>query len=269
MIDLGLENKRAVVVGAGYRPDRAGHGRGSALQLAAAGARVACIDIDPDRGAEIVHEIEAAGGSAIGIVADVTDPGQASSAIDDAADALGGIDVCADVVGGALWARAHEFTDEDWDWTIRNNLSHVFFVYRAASRHMIAQGTGGALVSVTSADGMQSAALHLPYGAAKAAVISVTKTFADELGKHGIRVNAVAPGNVGFGNWDAPDVPFGADPANPLAPPRGIDVANAVLFLSSSLAARITGQTLVVDGGALIKSRWNITEDMLEFLNDS
>jgi 3-oxoacyl-[acyl-carrier protein] reductase len=269
MIDLGLTDRRAVVVGAGYRPDRAGHGRGSALKLAEAGARVACIDIDPERGNGIVEEIRAGGGHALAIVADVTDPSQAASAIDEAAAALGGIDVCVDIVGDARWGQAHELSDEIWDWTIRNNLSHVFYIYRAASRHMITQGTGGSLVCITSADGLQSAALHMPYGAAKAGLISLTMTFADELGRHGIRANAVAPGNVGFGNWDAPDVPFGTDPVNPLAPPRAIDVANAVLFLSSSLAARITGQTLIVDGGALIKSRWGITVDQLDYLNQA
>ncbi len=263
MIDFGLTDRRAVVVGAGYRPDRAGHGRGSALKLAEAGARLACIDIDPGRAEGIVEEIEAGGGQALAIVADVTDPGQAASAIDEAVAALGGIDVCVDIVGDARWGQVHELSDEQWEWTIRNNLSHVFYIYRAASRHMIAQGTGGSLVCISSADGLQSAAFHMPYGVAKAGLISMTMTFADELGRHGIRVNAVAPGNVGFGNWDAPDVPFGTDTVNPLAPPRAIDIANAVVFLSSSLAARITGQTLVVDGGALIKSRWGITADQL------
>jgi NAD(P)-dependent dehydrogenase (short-subunit alcohol dehydrogenase family) len=269
MIDLGLNDKRAVVVGAGYRPDRAGHGRGSALNLAEAGARVACVDIDPGRAEAVAAEIAEAGGTAFVIIADVTDSQQATRAIDEAADVLGGLDVCVDVVGGSRWGLAYDLSDEDWDWTLSNNLSHVFYVYRAAARHMIAQGTGGALACLSSVDGIQSAALHMHYGAAKAALISLTRTFADELGPHGIRVNAVAPGNVGYGNWDVPDVPFGADPVNSLAPPRGIDVANAILFLSSALAARITGQTLVVDGGALIKSRWGYTPTDLKDLNDA
>jgi 3-oxoacyl-[acyl-carrier protein] reductase len=259
MIDLGLEDKRAVVVGAGYRSDRAGHGRGSALKLAAAGARVACVDIDNERASAVVAEIEAQGGIAIAIIADVTKSAEATRAIDEAATAFGGIDVCVNVVGGSRWSKAEQFSDEDWDWTMSNNLTHVFYVHRAAATHMIAQGTGGSLTCLTSVDGIQSAALHMAYGAAKAGLISLTRTFADELGPHGIRVNAVAPGNVGFGNWDAPDVAYGADPVNPLA--------NAVLFLSSSLAARVTGQTLVVDGGALLKSRWGFTAGDLAYLN--
>jgi NAD(P)-dependent dehydrogenase (short-subunit alcohol dehydrogenase family) len=217
----------------------------------------------------VVAEVEAASGTALPIIADVTDPQQATRAIDDAAAALDGIDLCVDIIGGSRWSKAQTFSDVDWEWTIANNLSQVFYVFRAAARHMIDRNRGGALVSLSSVDGIQSANLHMPYGAAKAGLISLTKTFADELGQHGIRVNCVAPGNVGFGNWDTPDVPFGSDPVNPLAPPRAIDVANAVLFLCSDLAARVTGQTLVVDGGALIRSRWGFTPDDLQYLNDA
>jgi 3-oxoacyl-[acyl-carrier protein] reductase len=261
MIDLGLEGQRAVVVGAGYRADRAGHGRGSALRLAEAGARVACVDINEGRAAAIVAEIEAAGGSARAIIGDVTDSSQAMGIIDEAVSALGGIDICVDIVGDVRWSAAVDCSDDDWNWGILNNLSHVFYVFRAVGRRMISQGSSGSLTAISSVDGIQASTLHAPYGAAKAGVISLVRTFADELGQHGIRVNAVAPGNVGYGNWDAPGVPYGTNPINSLAPPRGQDIANAVLFLSSDLAARVTGQTLVVDGGALIKSRWGVSLD--------
>ncbi len=74
----------------------------------------------------------------------------------------------------------------------------------------------------------------------------------------------MAPGNVGGAVWDKPDVPFGEDVANSLAPPRPMDIANGVLFLSSSLSARVTGQTLVVDGGATTRSPWGFTEESLD-----
>jgi NAD(P)-dependent dehydrogenase (short-subunit alcohol dehydrogenase family) len=260
MIDLGLQGKSAVVSGAGYIRSRAGHGRRSALRLAEAGARVACVDIDGERARETAAEIESAGGTAVPVVADMTDRGQVEKALDQVLDEFGALDVCVDIIGQAVWEHSLDATDEAWDWSIRNNLTHVFHLYRAAGRRMAEQRTGGALVAIASVDGTAAARFHAAYGAAKAGVISLTRTFADELGEHGIRVNAVARGNVGAGNDDQPDGVWAVDATNPLAAPRAQDVADAVLFLSSGLASRITGHTLVVDGGATIRSIWDLTE---------
>jgi NAD(P)-dependent dehydrogenase (short-subunit alcohol dehydrogenase family) len=263
MIDLGLTGKGAVVSGAGYIPERAGHGRMCSLKLAEAGATVACVDIDASRAAGIVEEIESAGGRAFPVVADMTDPQQVEQALEAAASRIGGIDVCVDIIGGARWDRAENFSLDDWNWTIKNNLSQVFFLFQSAGRRMIEQGSGGSMVALASVDGINAASMHAPYGAAKAGVISLAKTFAQELGRHGIRVNAVAPGNVGTGNEDWPEGQWAVNAINPLAPPRSRDIANAVLFLSSSLAERITGQTLVVDGGAVIRELWGMDETVL------
>ncbi len=263
MIDLGLGGKRAVVSGAGYIRSRAGHGRFSALLLAEAGASVACVDIDAGRADEIVGEIESAGGAAFPVVADMTDRSQVRRALDAAAAEMGGIDVCVDIIGGARWDKVEDFSDPDWQWTMDNNLTQVFYLFQEVGRRMIQQGSGGSMVAVASVDGIAAAAYHVAYGAAKAGVISLTKTFADELGRYGIRVNAVAPGNVGTGNEDMPDNEWGTNPVNPLAPPRAHDIGNAVLFLSSDLAARITGQVLVVDGGTTTRSLWGMTEDVI------
>jgi NAD(P)-dependent dehydrogenase (short-subunit alcohol dehydrogenase family) len=263
MIDLGLDGKGAVVSGAGWIRERAGHGRMCSLELAEAGATVACIDIDEERAHGIVDEVIAAGGEAFPIVADMKDPVQVQRAIDEAAAGLGSIDVCVDIIGGARWDRVEDFSLTNWDWTIANNLSHVFYLFQLAGRRMIEQGSGGALIALASVDGINAAALHAPYGAAKAGVISLAKTFAQELGRYGIRVNAVAPGNVGTGHEDWPDGQWAVDAVNPLAPPRSRDIANAVLFLSSTLSARVTGQTLVVDGGATIRDLWGMQEDDL------
>jgi 3-oxoacyl-[acyl-carrier protein] reductase len=262
-IDLGLNGKRAVVSGAGYMRSRAGHGRLTSLTLADAGATVACIDIDEGRALDIVREIEKAGGAGFPVIADMTDPSQVRRAVADAADRLGGIDICVDIIGGAKWNTVVDFSDEEWNWTIDNNLTQVFYVFREVGRVMIAQGTGGSMVAVASVDGIAAAAFHVAYGAAKAGVISLAKTFADELGQYGIRVNAVAPGNVGTGNEELPDDDWGTNAVNPLSPPRAHDIANAVLFLSSDLAARITGQTLVVDGGTTIRSLWGMKADSI------
>ena len=261
MIDLGLDGARAIVVGAGFIPARAGHGRGSALQLAAAGATVACVDMDEGRAKEIVAEIEAAGGHAFAVVGDVRTEAEASRVVDEAVAGLGGVDVLVDVVGQAIFARSDEQTEEDWDYQMTKTLKQLFFVMKAVVPHMIEQGTGGAITAITSVDGFAASRYHVAYGAAKAGVISLVKTYSDEFGQYGIRVNCVAPGNVGGGVWDKPDVPFGQDVVNSLAPPRPMDIANGVLFLSSSLAARVTGQTLVVDGGATTRAPWGHTEE--------
>jgi 3-oxoacyl-[acyl-carrier protein] reductase len=177
--------------------------------------------------------------------------------------AIGSIDVCVDIIGGARWDRAESFSDRDWQWTILNNLTQVFYLFQLAGRQMITQGTGGSIVALASVDGIAAASMHAPYGAAKAGVISLAKSFAQELGRYGIRVNIVAPGNVGTGNEDWPDETWAVDSVNPLAPPRTRDIGNAVLFLSSALAERITGQTLVVDGGATVRDLWGMTEEVL------
>jgi NAD(P)-dependent dehydrogenase (short-subunit alcohol dehydrogenase family) len=263
LIDLGLSGKGAVVSGAGYIPERAGHGRSCARKLAEAGASVACIDIDRGRAEGIVAEIKDDGGAAFPIVADMTVPAEVERSVEEAVARLGSIDVCVDIIGGARWDRAESFSDEDWQWTLLNNVTQVFYLFQVVGRRMITQGSGGSMVALTSVDGMAAAAMHSPYGAAKAGVISLAKSFAQELGRYGIRVNTVAPGNVGTGNEDWPEGRWAVDSVNPLAPPRASDTANAVLFLCSALAERITGQTLVVDGGATIRELWGMTEEAL------
>ncbi len=133
MIDFGLSGKRAVVSGAGYIPERAGHGWFTSLALAEAGASVACIDIDQQRAKRIVGEIVSRGGDAIPIVADMTDPAQVSRAIDEAVAALGGVDVCVDIIGGATWSKVEDFTTQLWDVAIQYNLTQVFYLFQTVA----------------------------------------------------------------------------------------------------------------------------------------
>jgi 3-oxoacyl-[acyl-carrier protein] reductase len=254
MIDLGLTGKRALVAGAGHRPPRPGFGRVSSLLLADAGARVACLDFDEDRAKATAAEVTAAGGEAIAVVADLTKREQVGDAIAEVVGAVGGLDVCVDIVGGARWGTVLDFTDEDWHWTMETNLRQNFLLLQAAGRQMVAQGSGGAIVSVASVDGLASSKHHVAYGAAKAGVISLAKTFAQELGPYGVRVNAVAPGNVGPGNEGPGESEFGADPFAPLASPRTRDIGNAILFFASDLSARVSGHTMPVDGGATTRA---------------
>jgi NAD(P)-dependent dehydrogenase (short-subunit alcohol dehydrogenase family) len=264
MISFELEGKRAFVSGAGWIPERAGHGRATARKLAEAGATVACVDIDEGRAKGVVDEIHAEGGKAFPVIADMTVRSEVQRAVAEATATMGGIDVCVDIIGKATWARSEEISDEDWTVAIQTNLTQVYYLFQTVGKQMISQGSGGSIVALASVDGTIASRYHAPYGAAKAGVISLAKTFADELGTHGIRVNTVAPGNVGSGNEDQVEGDWANNGINPLAAPRGSDVANAVLFLSSALAARITGQTLVVDGGATVQALWGIGADQLD-----
>ena len=142
---------------------------------------------------------------------------------------------------------------------LRVNVAGVVALTTAAAKHFVARGDGGAVVNVASIEGVQPAAGHSHYAAAKAAVIMHTRAAALELGPHGVRVNAVAPGLIdraglaeawpdGVGRWLA------AAPLGRLGTTE--DVADAVLFLLSNAARWITGSTLVVDGGMLARPTW-------------
>ena len=249
MIDLGLTGKRAVVSGAGRIPGRAGHGTKVAMTLAEAGASVVCIDVDEARARSTVEMIEQAGGTAYALAADMLESSDVDRALGDAASVLGGIDVCVDIIGNTRWDQTEDVTDDVWNRTLLFNLTQVFYLFRASARQMIGQGTGGSLVALASVDGVSASPFHAAYGAAKAGLIHLIKTCADEWGRHGIRVNGVAPGAVGDGNDDEPDGVWAPDPVHPLARPRNQDIANGVLFFASDYANWITGQVISIDGG--------------------
>ncbi|MFI5047663.1 MAG: SDR family NAD(P)-dependent oxidoreductase [Acidimicrobiia bacterium] len=257
MIELGLTGRRALVAGAGHRPPRPGIGRAAALALAEAGCRVACVDLDASRAAAVAEEITAGGGEAIAVTADLTDRDGAAQAVAAAVDAFGGLDVVADVIGEARWGSVLDFTDEDWEWSLATNLRQAFLVMQAAARQMVAQGTGGAMAVVSSVDSLTSSANHVAYGAAKAGLLNLVKTFAEELGRFGIRANAVLPGMVWSPTEQQHEPPPG-NAINPLRQPSMDDIARALTFFVSDLAGAVTGQALAVDGGASIKNEWGI-----------
>jgi 3-oxoacyl-[acyl-carrier protein] reductase len=251
---LGLEGEPALVVGGGY-----GTGRLTARLLAEAGARVAVVDIDAERASRVADEV---GGHAI--VADVRDAEQATAAIDEAHDRLGGLARVANIVG-LVDMRAFLDTDAaHWDAQLRMNLFSQVHVCHAAGRHMVADGTRGAFAMVASVSGVYGARNQVMYGIAKAGVMSLARTLADEWGPHGIRVNCVAPDitavprlvdGVGlsdeeaFAMFDAMAVAEGV-PLRRFGRPE--ELAGPLLFLLSDLSSFMTGQTLVVDGGTMV-----------------
>ncbi|HXW35374.1 MAG TPA: SDR family NAD(P)-dependent oxidoreductase [Acidimicrobiales bacterium] len=252
MLEFGLEGKRALVAGSGP-----GLGRSCALGLAEAGAAVMCTDLDASRAEAVAREIRSAGGTAEALATDLTRSSAADEAVGETLRVLGGLDVVVDVIGEIRWGRATDLTDEDWDYSFDFVLRQAFNLTRSASHHLVQQGSGGSIVCLSSVSGLESAPFHAPYGAAKAGLMSLTRSLAIELASEGIRVNCVAPGAIATPRVIA-RVTGGQSPVNAPLPSRAPlgrmgdpdEIGKVVVFLLSDLASYITGQTITVDGGA-------------------
>jgi len=245
---LDFTGKVVLVTGAG-----GGIGSGIARRFAEAGAKLAINYRSNEAGARAgVAEIEGGGGEAIAIRADVTKKDEVERLFAQTAEAFGRIDVLINNAGSYPIAGLLEMSETDWDSMIETNLRSAFLCTQEAAKRMIAGGSGGAIVNVASIEGSFPAKLHSHYAAAKAGVLAFTKAAANELGRHGIRVNAVSPGLIwregieeawpeGVNRWRR------AAPLSRLGMPG--DVADACLFLASPAASWITGCELRVDGG--------------------
>ncbi|MGE0388438.1 MAG: SDR family NAD(P)-dependent oxidoreductase [Gammaproteobacteria bacterium] len=249
-----LAGKVAIVAGGGR-----GIGAETSRTLAAAGAAVAVADIDADRANATSAQIRAAGGRAAAVVADLLDPTQAAHIVERTVAQFGGVDTLVNVAGGAYayvkFRRMLDWTDEEFDLMQARNLRYVFMTCRATIAHMVGQGRGGSIVNVASISGVVSAPNHAAYGAAKGGLIQLTRSIAAEYGAHGIRCNAVAPGAIATPATEGsrapdPDAYRKAVPLGRIGQPQ--DVARAILFFASDLSAYVTGQTLLVDGGATV-----------------
>ncbi|MCP4906117.1 MAG: SDR family oxidoreductase [bacterium] len=244
---LDLSGRGALVVGGGQ-----GMGRATALLLAQAGANVVILDADLERAEKVASEIEALGRKSGAIAADVTRSDAVESAVAAAEQASGGLDIVVNIVGGASWAPLLSVDDETWERDFAVNLRHHLYVGRSAARNWIDHDRPGALCVVASVSGMFSSARHGAYGAAKAGLLSFVRTAAEEWWPHGIRVNAVVPGAVRTprmeAEWAAGTTPRPADILlDRLADPE--DIGGAISFLVSDLAKKVTGQSIIVDGG--------------------
>jgi NAD(P)-dependent dehydrogenase (short-subunit alcohol dehydrogenase family) len=191
------------------------------------------------------------------VVADVLTADGRTEVIERAGETglpLGGL---ACVIGGipaAYWGPALSLDESRWRQVFATNVDYVALLSAAVAREMIAAGVRGSIVAVSSVSGLGAAPFHAPYGAAKAALLSLVRTLAVEWAAHGIRVNAVAPGTIG-----TPASPSASDPARDRAAVpigrrgRPEEVGDGVLFLLSDLASYVTGQCLAIDGGMSVK----------------
>ncbi len=245
-----LDEKVALVTGASR-----GIGRAIALKLASEGAKVAINYAGNTAKAEAVKaEIEAAGGEAMLVQADVSDAAQVDAMVKTVAEAFGTIDILVNNAGITRDGLLMRMKEEDFDAVLNTNLKGVFHCTKAVSRLMMKKRYGR-IVNMASVVGLMGNAGQTNYAAAKAGVMGFSKSAARELASRGITVNTVAPGCI---NTDMtavlPDkVKEGmlqSIPLQRIGEPE--DVANAVLFLASDLAAYITGQNVDVDGGMVM-----------------
>lgn len=246
---LSLMDRHVIVLGGGM-----GIGRQTSLGAAALGANVTVVDTDPDRAAAVARE---AGGLAL--TADITQREDLARVIAASVERFGPLHGLADIVGISEFGPLNDVDDEGFRRGIDLNLTHAFLALQLGSRAMT---EGGSLVFVASVSGLRSAPNHGIYGAAKAGLMNLVGTAAVELGP-AVRINAVAPGQTAtprvsqrhpepdYYDRAARGVPLGR-----VGQPG--DIASAIMFFLSDLSSWVSGQTLVVDGGAGRKYQYSL-----------
>ena len=274
-----LNGKVALVTGAGGKN---GIGRAIATRLAKEGADVAVNDITEHPYAadqaewqglpDVVCEIEAMGQRALSVVADVSDAKQVGEMVDKTVAHFGKIDILvnnAGTIAGKDRVLIVDLTEEDWDRVQRVNVKGVFLCSQAVSRRLIAQGTGGKIINISSVTGKQGSARYAAYSASKFAVIGLTQSLAHELAPYQVNVNAICPSLVDterVGHLASALMPedlsadeqrsefarrnVAAVPLGRLA--EGTDVAKMAAFLASDEAAYLTGLSVTVAGGSMM-----------------
>jgi 3-oxoacyl-[acyl-carrier protein] reductase len=258
MKSSGLKDRVVIVTGAA-----AGIGRATALCFADEGARVACWDVSDEGQDALISEISARNGEGMSVKVDVADAESVRAATASTVSRFGRIDVLvnnagivrdAQLVKSKHGAVVSEMSDEQWREVLGVNLSGVFHCARAVVPHMITAG-GGVILNASSVVALYGNFGQTNYTAAKAAVIAMTQTWARELGRHGIRVNAVAPGFVATRIVEAmPEhvrqMMVERTPLGRAGTPE--EIAEAYVWLASSGASFVTGAVLSIDGGLVI-----------------
>lgn len=247
MIDLS--NKTVLITGGGR-----GIGREIALRMAEAGCNVAVSDLDLVTAQATASDIEKLGRKSIAIQGDVSKESDVESMFKSFLEVFPNIDILVNNAGITRDGLLVRMKETDWDLVLNVNLKSAFLCCREAARPMMRARTGK-IVNIASVVGLMGNAGQANYSASKAGLIGLTKTLAREFASRSINVNAVAPGFIRTAMTDkmtdiekeklASGIPM-AKLGSPL------DVANAVLFLSSPLADYITGQVLTVDGGLVM-----------------
>jgi 3-oxoacyl-[acyl-carrier protein] reductase len=245
-----LDGKVVVVTGGG-----SGIGRGIAKGMHAFGAEVAIWEQDPDTCSAAASEVEG-----LSVPTDVRVGEQVDAAMAATLARFGTVDVLVNNAGGVGPRPFLETSENGFDALYRANLKHVLLCSKVVALHMAEARHGGAMVNITSIEGVRAAPLFGAYAAAKAGVINITKTLALELAPHDIRVNAIAPDitvTEGLLKVAPPGAMDRMGLTVPMNRPGHVDeCAGAAVFLASGLSSYVTGHTLHVDGGTHASMGW-------------
>ncbi|HJN50691.1 MAG: SDR family NAD(P)-dependent oxidoreductase [Pseudomonadales bacterium] len=238
-----LKDKVAIVTGGA-----GGIGTCIAMEYAKAGAVVVIASRTQKNLDKVAENIRSSGGECLVVASDVTDPAQVDNMIQQTVGRYGRLDIMVNNAGGALYMKPAEVLSfREWREGIALNLDSVFLCSAAAGKEMIKRN-GGKIINISSVAGIKTSPNFVHYGAAKAGVISLTKSLAESWGPHNITVNCIAPGltaTEGVKDWLPPDKKPDGTPVPVLQLPSGPEhVANLAVFLGSAAADRITGETI-------------------------
>ncbi len=252
---MRLENKVAIITGAGT-----GIGRAIAIRFAQEGAAVVIDYVGtPDNAAQVVRQIVAAGGKALAVEADVSQPDKVQSLIDQAVQKFGRLDILVNNAGVETKIPFLEIPLEVWSRTIAIDLTGPFLCAQAAARRMVSQGGSGRIINISSVHEDMPMPTNSAYCAAKGGLRMLMRTICVELGPHGITVNNIGPGAI-----DTPmDAPLKAHPelmqqllaeipVGRMGQPE--EIAGLATYLASDEAGYVTGSTYFIDGGMLRQS---------------
>ncbi|MFG6281811.1 2-dehydro-3-deoxy-D-gluconate 5-dehydrogenase KduD [Sphingomonas sp. S6] len=250
MNPFDLSGRVAVVTGA-----NTGIGQAIAIALAQAGADVALVGRTPAE--DTAAAIRDLGRRALIVSADLSSIEPVQRIVDETVAGLGGLDILVNNAGIIRRADAVDFTEEDWDAVVDTNLKSVFFLCQAAGRHMIAEGKGR-IINIASMLTFQGGIRVPSYTASKSGIGGLTKLLANEWAKHGVTVNAIAPGYIATNNTAALQADEARNAAILDRIPAGrwgdaADLGGAAVFLASDAAAYVQGHILAVDGGWLAR----------------
>ncbi len=246
-----LDGRVAIVTGC-----NTGLGQGMALALAQAGADIVGVNVSAPDDTRV--QIESLGRRFLDLRANLSDVGSIQGLITQALTMSGRIDILVNNAGIIRREDAISFTENDWDDVIDLNLKSVFFLAQAAARQFIAQGGGGKIINVASMLSFQGGVRVPSYTASKSGIMGITRALANEWAKHGINVNAIAPGYMSTDNTAALRADETRNAAILERIPAGrwgqpADLAGPAVFLASEASNYINGYTVAVDGGWLAR----------------
>ena len=258
-LDLGLKGKVAIVAGGGAVGIGIGNGRAASILLADAGVNVLVVDKDDVLANKTVEMIEARGGTATSVGAELTKSSECEKVVDLAISKWGRLDILDNNVGIGSKLSVVDETEEHWDRVMDINLKPMFLMSKYAIPAMVDSGDGGSIVNISSISATRPKGLTV-YSTSKGAVLSLSQAMAVDHGADGIRVNCILPGPVYTPMVYAPGMSDEHRSQRQNASlvqieGEGWDIGKAVVYLSSNWARYVTGHLMVVDGGCSLSAK--------------